>query len=362
MNSSADTIPTTSPTASFAAITRSRLGVMMNVWFAVPWRYSFVASSAPSVKMRTVGSGVPISSVAGLRGLEVLDVGEAGQQAGGKPLDEQHRAEQQPRRRHRDELEPLRPQDPHRTLPLSPVSSRKRSSSVRDRAGELEHRDAVLGGDRADLLERDAVEEHRVGAALAARGWRPRPRAAAQLAHPRRAHERGPRVARDEVLERALHDEPPDADDDDAVDRLLDLRQDVAGDQHRAPLGGERDEDVAQPAHALRVQAVGGLVEHEDLRVAEQRGRQREALAHAHRVALHAAVARRRELGHVEHLVDAAVRQAGGGGERAQVAAPGAARDARRAASSDAPTVRTGSLQLVKRLAHARARARSSAG
>ncbi len=69
MYSSADTIPTTSPTASFARITRSRRGVMMNVWFAVPWRYSFVASSAPSVKMKTVGSGVPIKSVAGLRAL-----------------------------------------------------------------------------------------------------------------------------------------------------------------------------------------------------------------------------------------------------------------------------------------------------
>ncbi len=66
----------------------------------------------------------------GVARLEILDVREPGQQAGGEPLDEEHRAEDHPRRRDRDELQPLRAQDLHRTLPLSPVSSRKRSSSV----------------------------------------------------------------------------------------------------------------------------------------------------------------------------------------------------------------------------------------
>ena len=43
-----------------------------------------------------------------------------------------------------------------------------------------------------------------------------------------------------------------------------------------------------------RVEAVGRLVEDQHLRVAEQRGGDRQALAHAHRVALHAAGRRRR--------------------------------------------------------------------
>ena len=50
-------------------MTRSRLGVMMNVWFAVPWRYSFVDSSAPSVKMRTIARACRSASVATLRAL-----------------------------------------------------------------------------------------------------------------------------------------------------------------------------------------------------------------------------------------------------------------------------------------------------
>ena len=58
------------------------------------------------------------------------------------------------------------------------------------------------------------------------------------------------------------------------------------------PSRGERAQEVAQPADALRVEAVGGLVEHEHPRVAEQRRRQAEPLAHAERVAAGAAVRR----------------------------------------------------------------------
>ena len=64
MYSSAPTIPTTRPTTSLAAMTRSRLGVTTNVELAVPWRYSFVDSSAPSVNMNTIARCVPIAIVA----------------------------------------------------------------------------------------------------------------------------------------------------------------------------------------------------------------------------------------------------------------------------------------------------------
>ena len=58
------------------------------------------------------------------------------------------------------------------------------------------------------------------------------------------------------------------------------------------PSAARRAQEVAQPADALRVQAVGRLVEHEHARVAEQRRRQAEPLAHAERVAAGAPVGR----------------------------------------------------------------------
>ena len=51
------------------------------------------------------------------------------------------------------------------------------------------------------------------------------------------------------------------------------------------PFGRLGAQQVAQPADPLRVEAVGGLVEDQDPRVAEQGGREAEPLAHAERVA-----------------------------------------------------------------------------
>ena len=62
----------------------------------------------------------------------------------------------------------------------------------------------------------------------------------------------------------------------------------------------------AQPADALRVEAVERLVEHQDLGVAEQRRRQPEPLAHAQRVRADAPARRVLEPDQVQHLVDAA--------------------------------------------------------
>ena len=79
---------------------------------------------------------------------------------------------------------------------------------------------------------------------------------------------------------RALADQPAGADDDHAVDGLLDLGQQVAGDQHGAALlVGQVPQEAAQPLDALGVQAVGRLVEHQDRGVAEQRGRPAPAAA-----------------------------------------------------------------------------------
>ena len=67
-------------------------------------------------------------------------------------------------------------------------------------------------------------------------------------------------------------------------------------------------QQAAQPADARRVEAVGRLVEDQHLGVAEQRGGDGQALAHAQRVALDAAVGGVGEADGVEHLVDAARR------------------------------------------------------
>src|SRR3954454_24448584 len=79
-------------------------------------------------------------------------------------------------------------------------------------------------------------------------------------------------VGGEQVTHTARRDEPPARDDGDVVDALRELGQDVAGDEHRAPLASQPPQEAAQPTHPLRVEPVGRLVEHQGLRLAE-RGR-----------------------------------------------------------------------------------------
>ena len=95
---------------------------------------------------------------------------------------------------------------------------------------------------------------------------------------------------------------------------------------------------AAQPVDALGVEAVGRLVEDQDLGVAEQGGGQAEALAHAEREAADPAAGVGGQPDLVEGLVDPVPGQPGGGGQDPQVVAarrPGWKLDA----SSTAPTV-----------------------
>ena len=129
---------------------------------------------------------------------------------------------------------------------------------------------------------------------------------------------------------RALRLDPPVADDHDPVGDGLDLGQQVRGEQHGAAAVGEAPQQPAHPAHALGIEAVGGLVEDQDLRVAEQRVGEAEALAHAERVLADAPAGRRLvEADELEQLVDALHRHAhgpGGDGERLAAAAAGVLR------------------------------------
>ena len=94
-------------------------------------------------------------------------------------------------------------------------------------------------------------------------------------------------------------------DHDDVVDGLGDLGQEVAGDQHRAPVCRLLPYQIAQPDDPGRVQAVVRLVEDQDLRVAEQGCGDRQPLTHAHRVALHTPVGGVAEPDRGQDLLDA---------------------------------------------------------
>jgi hypothetical protein len=124
-----------------------------------------------------------------------------------------------------------------------------------------------------------------------------------------------------QLVERPLRHELAVADHDDLVDRLGHLGQHVARDQDRAAVGGLGAQEVAQPAYALRVEAVGGLVEHERARVAQQRPGQAQPLAHAERVALHSPPAGAVQLNEPEHLVDPACRETRRAGQDPQMVA-----------------------------------------
>ena len=93
---------------------------------------------------------------------------------------------------------------------------------------------------------------------------------------------------------------------------MLDLVEQVAGEQHRAAALGVPLEQAAHPADAGRVEAVGRLVEDQHRRVAEQRVGDAEPLPHAERVVADPALGlgRRRARPGLEHLVDARVGQA----------------------------------------------------
>jgi hypothetical protein len=90
----------------------------------------------------------------------------------------------------------------------------------------------------------------------------------------------------------------------------LDLVQQVRGQQHRAAACGEVLQQPAHPVDPGRVQAVGRLVEHQHLRLADQGVRDPEPLPHAQRVVAEAPVAfLAGQPDQLQHRVDPAPRQ-----------------------------------------------------
>ena len=79
----------------------------------------------------------------------------------------------------------------------------------------------------------------------------------------------------------------------------------MAGEQHRDPFVGQAADQRAHVAHARRVEAGRGLVEHQQARAAQQRRGDPQALAHPVREAADAVAGARGQLDDLQHLVDA---------------------------------------------------------
>ena len=97
-------------------------------------------------------------------------------------------------------------------------------------------------------------------------------------------HQPGRRADRGQVL---LEHQPAAVQHADPGTHLLDLGEQVAGQEDRRARPVQVEQQLADVPDALRVQAVGRLVEHEKWRAAHQRGRQAQPLAHPQGVRLH---------------------------------------------------------------------------
>src|SRR6266545_1545291 len=131
----------------------------------------------------------------------------------------------------------------------------------------------------------------------------------------------GPSALR-ELVQPSGRDQMPAVDDHDLVHGQRGLGEHVARDKDRPALFGEPAQEPPKPVDAGRIEPACRLVEHEQLGVAEQRGRQPESLAHAKGVGPHPPVGRILELDLSQHLVGAMGRNLCRGRERSQVVAP----------------------------------------
>ena len=107
-----------------------------------------------------------------------------------------------------------------------------------------------------------------------------------------------------ELGDRALVDDLARAHDPDPVADLLDLGHQVAREQHRHPLPRQPADQQAHVAHPAGIKPGGGLVEQQQLGLAQQRRGDPQALAHPVRVAADAIPRPVGELDRVQRGVD----------------------------------------------------------
>ena len=109
-----------------------------------------------------------------------------------------------------------------------------------------------------------------------------------------------------QLVDRALRRDLPLVHDDDVIAGVLDVGQQVRReDQVDALVVAEVVDQLEHLVAALRVHAVGRLVEEQQIGIVDERLRELDALLHAGRVGLEVAVARLAEADVVEDLVRA---------------------------------------------------------
>src|ERR671919_926845 len=90
-----------------------------------------------------------------------------------------------------------------------------------------------------------------------------------------------------EEADSCLGDETPVVDHNHVVGHQRDLGEDVTRYEDSSARRGERSEERTQPPDTSRVEAVCGLVENEEIRIAQQRGGKAEPLPHPERQLAH---------------------------------------------------------------------------
>ena len=96
-------------------------------------------------------------------------------------------------------------------------------------------------------------------------------------------------------------------EDDQPVADVLELAEQVRRHDHRAAAVGDRADQRAHVLHADGVEAVGRLVEDDELGVADQRGGDAETLLHPERVRADAVAAATGEPDEIDEVVGSAV-------------------------------------------------------
>ena len=282
--------PSTSPAASLALITRMRFGTSVKVISAVRCDHSELTSRMPTIGSRMAGG----------RDREREHVAEDELVGVGEDAEQHDDGE---RERRDDQLQPEAGAGVDHLAQLDAGQAGEGRVHAGDsvRSKKSCSRPAPSDGPRWVRTTRPSSAARPTSSASASTmkavldvrgveaGGRRGPRASASRVG--RAHEHA--GAGEQLLARAVGDDPAVADDQQVVGDRLDLQQQVRGEQHGAAAVGEVAQQAAHPADALGVEAVGGLVEDQHLRVAEQRVREPEPLAHAERVLAHA-LARRR--------------------------------------------------------------------
>lgn len=88
------------------------------------------------------------------------------------------------------------------------------------------------------------------------------------------------------------------------VCRQRHLTHEVAGQENCASFGGQVLDEVANPNHAFRIEAVDRFVQDDGLRIAQQRGGYAEALTHTERESLDLLLGNVTQAGHLDDFTN----------------------------------------------------------